>query len=240
MNPVVAKRWQEATGSGVAEAYGLTEALMVTLNYPNEPVKLGSMGRAGPGCTVDIIDEHGQRLADHEDGLVAVKMPNPQMMIGYWNDPERTASRFIDGVDGRWYVTGDRGHRDEDGYLWFSGRDDDVINSAGYRIGPLEVENVLLEHACVQECAVVGAPDDERGEIVKAFVVVRDGESADASLARALQDHTKALTAPYKYPRAVEFVDELPKTITGKIRRSALRERERKRAPQGTADEQST
>lgn len=231
MNPVVAERWREQTGLTVSEAYGLTEALMVVLNYPGEPVKFGAMGRPSPGSDVDIVDGDGRRLGVDEEGDVAVRMPNPQMMLGYWQDEERTQACYRDGVDGRWYVTGDRGMRDSDGYLWYRGRADDVINSAGYRIGPLEVENALLEHSAVQECAVVGSPDKERGEIVKAFVVLREGVTGDARLIAELQQHVKGLTAPYKYPRAIAFLDELPKTMTGKIRRSALRALERERGP---------
>jgi acyl-coenzyme A synthetase/AMP-(fatty) acid ligase len=210
---------------------------MLSLNVAGEPLKPGSMGRPAPGCEVDIITDAGRRAATGEDGHVGLLMPNPQMMLEYWQDPVRTARCFLDGPDGRWYVTGDRGHRDADGYLWFSGRDDDVINSAGYRIGPLEVENVLLEHASVQECAVVGVPDTERGEIVKAFVVLRHGIVPDDALARTLQEHVQRLTAPYKYPRAVEFVAELPKTVTGKIRRGALKALERARRASGIAED---
>ena len=144
---------------------------------------------------------------------------NPQLMLGYWKDPERTEACFVNGQDGRWYVTGDRAERDADGYLWYRGRADDVINSAGYRIGPLEVENALAEHPAVRACAVVGSPDVERGEIVKAFVVLRDGVTPSPELTRGLQDHVKAVTAPYKYPRAIEYISELPMTITGRIRR---------------------
>ena len=225
MNPAVAERWQAATGVGVSEAYGQTEALMMVFNYPSEPVKIGSMGRPGPGFDLDIVDDGGNRLPDGEEGHIAVRQPNPLMMLGYWRDPEKTAACHVEGPDGKWYLSGDRGLRDADGYLWFAGRADDVISSAGYRIGPLEVENALLEHPAVQECAVVGAPDPDRGEIVKAYVVAREGFEAGNGLAMELQEHVKALTAPYKYPRAVEFLDDLPKTITGKIRRRDLRDR---------------
>jgi acyl-coenzyme A synthetase/AMP-(fatty) acid ligase len=151
------------------------------------------------------------------------------LMTGYWKDAERTRACFVDGPDGHWYLTGDRGRRDRDGYLWFGGRDDDLIKSAAYRIGPMEVESALLTHPAVQECAVVGAPDEERGEIVKAFIVLRPGMNASEALVRELQAHTKATTAPYKYPRAIEFISELPLTPTGKIRRRDLKELELKR-----------
>jgi acyl-coenzyme A synthetase/AMP-(fatty) acid ligase len=136
----------------------------------------------------------------------------------------------VESPDGRWYLTGDRASFDEDGYLWYRGRADDVINSAGYRIGPLEVENALLEHAAVQACAVVGSPDAERGEIVKAFVVLRAGYAPSDAVARELQDHVKRVTAPYKYPRAIAFIETLPLTATGKIKRRDLRDREYARA----------
>ena len=231
MSPVGAERWRQATGSLVAEAYGQTEALMMVLNYPSEPVRLGSMGRPQPGLDIDIVDDDGRRVAVGIEGHVALKAPSPQLMLGYWQDPERTAQCYIEGPEGRWYLSGDRGTRDGDGYLWYAGRADDVINSAGYRIGPLEVENALQEHPAVQECAVVPSPDPERGEIVKAFVVLKDGISGTPALARELQEHAKAVTAPYKYPRAVEFIGEIPKTVTGKIRRRTLRDMEQQRAP---------
>jgi acyl-coenzyme A synthetase/AMP-(fatty) acid ligase len=233
MSPTVAEKWRELTRLTVAEAYGQTEALMLVLNFPSEPVKFGSMGRPAPGCDVDIIDEAGRRLGADEEGDIAVRMPNPQMMLGYWNDEGQPQACFREGIDGRWYVTGDRGTRDNDGYLWYKGRSDDVINSAGYRIGPLEVENTLLEHLAVQECAVVGSPHKERGEIVKAFIVLRPGWQGDDQLVETLKEHVRTLTAPYKYPRAIEFRDELPRTMTGKIRRRALRDQEYGRADTG-------
>lgn len=232
MNPVVAQRWEQATGVRIDEAYGQTEALMVALNYPGEPVRYGSMGRPSPGSDIDVIDSRGRRLPPGQEGDLAVKLPNPQLMLGYWKDADRTAACFIDGPDGRWYLTSDRAEKDDDGYFWYRGRSDDVINSAGYRIGPIEVENALAEHPAVRFCAVVGSPDSERGEIVKAFVVPHDGVAAGPELTKALQDHVKSVTAPYKYPRAIEYVDELPMTITGKIRRRVLRDRELARATQ--------
>jgi acyl-coenzyme A synthetase/AMP-(fatty) acid ligase len=226
MNPVVAERWEQASGIRIDEAYGQTEALMVALNYPLERVRYGSMGRPAPGSELDVIDAGGNRLPPGQEGDLALKLPNPQLMLGYWKDADRTATCFVDGPDGRWYLTSDRAEKDTGGYFWSRGRSDDVINSAGYRIGPIEVENALAEHPAVQVCAVVGSPDQERGEIVKAFVVLRDGNAPSPELTRALQDHVKSVTAPYKYPRAVEYIVELPMTITGKIRRRELRDRE--------------
>ncbi len=225
VSPAIVERWSEATGTPLLEAYGQTEALMIVLNYPGESLKPGSMGRPAPGSDVAIVDPQGVPMADGEEGDIALMTPNPQLMLGYWGEPDRTAGCFREGPTGRWYVTGDRGVRDDDGYIWYRGRLDDIINSAGYRIGPTEIENVLLEHETVAECAVVGKPDQARGEIVKAFVRVKEGCRADPALAQELQDHCKSQTAPYKYPREIEFIDSLPKTLTGKIRRSALRER---------------
>lgn len=226
MNPAIAGRWQRATGVRVDEAYGQTEALMVSLNYPGEEVRYGSMGKPAPGLDLDVIDAEGRRLPAGQEGDLALRAPSPQLMLGYWKEPERTAACYLDGVDGRWFLTSDRAEKDADGYLWYRGRSDDVINSAGYRIGPLEVENAVLEHPAVQSCAVVGSPDVERGEIVKAFIVLRKDVAQTPTLAREIQDHVKAVTAPYKYPRAVEFVEALPMTVTGKIRRRDLRDRE--------------
>lgn len=230
VNPAVAERWRAATGSLVAEAYGQTEALMMVLSYPSEPVRIGSMGRPQPGLDIEIVDDAGRRLPPGTEGHIALRLPCPQLMLGYWQEPERTAQCFVDGPDGRWYLSGDRGSKDADGYVWYAGRADDVINSAGYRIGPLEVENVLLEHPVVAECAVVPSPDPERGEIVKAFVVLRSGNERTEALVRELQDHVKRTTAPYKYPRAIAFIDALPKTVTGKIRRRTLKDMEAERA----------
>jgi acyl-coenzyme A synthetase/AMP-(fatty) acid ligase len=199
---------------------------MTVLNYPPMPVKPGSMGRPLPGTEVAVVGEERRILAAGESGTLAIRLPNPQIMLGYWEAPQLTESVHvsIDGTD--WFLTGDTVRMDEDGYLFYEGRADDVINSAGYRIGPLEVENVLIEHPAVQECAVVGSPDADRGEVVKAFVVLGGDVEADEALKRDIQEFAKRITAPYKYPRKVEFVDELPKTITGKIRHRVLRDRE--------------
>lgn len=219
MSPVIGERWERATGSKIAEAYGQTETLMTALNYPDTPVRYGSMGLAAPGCEVDVIDAEGASCPDGVEGNLALRAPNPQLMLGYWQDEELTRSRFI----GDWYLTGDRASRDSDGYFWFAGRDDDLINSAGYRIGPMEVENALLDHPAVHECAVIGWPDAERGEIVKAFIVLRPGFTGSDALVAELQNHAKRVTAPYKYPRAIAFIDALPRTLTGKIRRRDLK-----------------
>jgi acetyl-CoA synthetase len=212
VNPEIVRRWQAATGVPLLDAYGQTETLMTVLNYPFMRVKPGSMGKALPGLQTAVID-----------GQLAIRLPNPQMMLGYWNDPERTAAARarVGGVE--YWLTGDMVRKDEDGYLFYEGRADDIISSAGYRIGPMEVESALLEHPAVQESAAVGKPDPGRGEIVKAFVVLRPGHAATAHLAAELQEHVKRVTAPYKYPREVEFVAELPKTASGKLLRRVLR-----------------
>ena len=175
-----------------------------------------------------MIDDEGAIVASGEEGDIALRGDPPSLFVGYWNQPDETAAVRR----GEWYVTGDRATRDEDGYLWFTGRADDVILSAAYRIGPFEVESALLEHAGVAESAVVGKPDPDRGQIVKAFVVLRPGVAGSDSLARELQEHCKRVTAPYKYPREIEFVEELPKTRSGKIRRVELRRLEEQRARQ--------
>ncbi len=173
-----------------------------------------------------IIDAHtGTVLPPGQEGDIAVRV-KPQRPVGlfqeYWKNPEETANAFR----GEWYITGDRGLQDDDGYFWFVGRADDVIISAGYRIGPFEVESALLEHDAVAESAVVASPDEMRGAIVKAFVILAPGYQPSSALVEELQEHVKRVTAPYKYPREIEFVTELPKTISGKIRRIELRQRE--------------
>ena len=223
LSPVVAEKWRNATGCEVAQAYGQTETLMSILTYPNLPAKPGAMGLAAPGVDVEIIDDDGALLPAGEVGNIAIGAPCPQIMSGYWRDDERTKDSYLRTQSGDWFVTGDLGRKDEDGYFFFEGRNDDIINSSGYRIGPLEVEDALMGHDAVQECAVIGIPDSERGEVVKAFIVLKSEVDDHGSLIQDLQSHVKSVTAPYKYPRKIEFVTELPKTLTGKIQRSVLR-----------------
>ena len=208
LNPEVLRAWQEATSLQIRDGYGQTETGQLTGIPPGQAVRPGSMGRALPGVELSIDD--GELVAD--PGSV------PTFFLGY-GDRDGIAAP----TPGRWR-TGDRVTRDDDGYLFFEGRTDDVIISAGYRIGPFEVESALVEHEAVAEAAVVAAPDDERGSIVRAVVVLRDGFAPSDALARTLQDHVKAQTAPYKYPRRVDFAAELPKTASGKVRRALLRE----------------
>ncbi|MGR3779934.1 MAG: AMP-binding enzyme [Albimonas sp.] len=162
---------------------------------------------------------------------MALKCPFDGLMLGYWRDPERTEACFRTAADGtRWFMTGDLARKDADGYFWYEGRADDVINAAGYRIGPAEVEGAVMSHDAVRECACVASPDEKRGVVVKAFVVLHEGHAADEAMASALQDHVKAQTAPYKYPRRIEFLDALPKTVSGKVQRRVLRDLEYQRA----------
>ncbi len=228
LNPEVISRWKDALGLTIHDGYGQTETIILVGNFQGLPVRPGSMGKPAPGHDVRVIDEGGRELADGEVGDVAVRCRPPSLFREYWKNPEETQGSFR----GEYYVTGDRATRDAQGYLWFVGRADDVIISAGYRIGPFEVESALLTHPAVLESAVVASPDAIRGSIVKAFVKLRPGSDPSPSLASELQEHVKRTTAPYKYPREVEFVGELPKTVSGKIRRVELRrlEEERKRA----------
>lgn len=226
LNPPILARWEKLTGQPVLEAYGLTETLMLVANYRDTEVRPGSMGRPLPGVDLDLITTDATLAAPGEIGELALRLPSPHLMLGYWQDPERTAAAMctVGGTD--YFLSGDNARTDADGYLYYEGRADDVINSSGYRIGPQEVENALLEHPKVRESAVVPSPDADRGEIVKAFVVLHDGHTGTPELAKELQDFVKALTAPYKYPRAIEFVDDLPKSPVGKIQRRQLRQQE--------------
>ena len=224
LNPEVIHAWHDAFGVMIHDGYGQTESALLAANLPGLPIRAGSMGKPFPGHDVRVIDAHGADCPAGEVGDLALRGTTPALFLEYWKDPEATAA----SRRGEWYVTGDRAFRDEDGYLWFVGRADDVIISAGYRIGPFEVESALLEHPAVVESAVVASPDADRGDIVKAFVVLRAGYAPDDALVRELQEHVKRTTAPYKYPRAIAFVDALPKTVSGKIRRVELRERERR------------
>ena len=222
LNPEVIRTWQQATGLEIRDGYGQTETILLVANFPGMPVKPGSMGLPMPGHVIDVIDAGGAPMPRGEVGDIALRGDPPSLFRGYWKDAQASARCRR----GDWYLTGDRAYRDEDGYFWFVGRDDDVIISAGYRIGPFEVESALVEHPDVLEAAAVAAPDPDRGAVVKAFVVLRAGVRGDAALAARLQQHVKQVTAPYKYPRQIEFVDALPKTVSGKIRRVELRARQ--------------
>jgi acyl-coenzyme A synthetase/AMP-(fatty) acid ligase len=232
LNPEVIEAWQRGTGLTIRDGYGQTETVILAANFPPLPVKAGSMGKPSPGFTVSIVDDDGREVPAGTEGDIAVKLM-PARPVGmfseYWRNPEATGG----SIRGEWYITGDRAIKDEDGYFWFVGRADDVIISAGYRIGPFEVESALVEHPAVAEAAVVASPDEIRGEVVKAFVILAPGHQPSEQLVQDLQEHVKRVTAPYKYPREIEFSTELPKTISGKIRRVELRQRERDRKTAG-------
>ncbi|MEA3458957.1 MAG: AMP-binding protein [Candidatus Thermoplasmatota archaeon] len=224
LNPEVIKIWKETFGLEIYDFYGQTETVCVLSNYPFMPIKYGSVGKPTPGHDVRIIDDDGNELKPNEVGNIAIYLGDerpPGLFKEYWKDEEIMDKSFR----GDYYYTGDQAYQDEDGYFWFVGRDDDVIKSSGYRIGPFEVESALIEHDAVAECAVVGTPDPKgvRGIIVKAVVVLAKEYKASKTLTKELQDHVKKTTAPYKYPRVIEYVDELPKTISGKIIRRQLR-----------------
>ena len=225
LNPEIIQTWKRATGITIRDGYGQTETVLLCGNYPGLETRFGSMGKPAPGIDLQVVDEGGAIVPPGVEGDLAVRVkPEPPqgLFLGYKGEADKTAQSFR----GDWYITGDRARVDEDGYYWFVSRADDVILSAGYRIGPFEVESALIEHPAVAESAVVSSPDEQRGEVVKAFVVVAPGFTPGEALAKLLQDHVKSVTAPYKYPRRIEFVEELPKTVSGKIRRVELRDRE--------------
>lgn len=224
LNPEVIRVWKEGTKLTIYEGYGQTELVLVIGTFPCMEARPGSMGRPSPGWHIELHDDEGRPVVPGDAGRIAIRInPRPVGLFdGYLYDPEATAEVFR----GDFYYTGDKAYTDNDGYYWFVGRDDDVIKSSGYRIGPFEVESALLEHPAVKEAAVVGSPDVIRGMIVKAFVVLKEGFEPTEQLAKDIQRSVKKITAPYKYPRAIEFVDDLPKTISGKIKRNVLRERE--------------
>ena len=226
LNPEVIRIWKNRFNLDIYDFYGQTETVCVLSNFTFMPIKYGSVGKPTPGHDVRIVDDEGKELPVNEEGNIAIYLGGqrpPGLMKEYWRDPDAMQGAFR----GDYYFTGDRAYKDEEGYFWFVGRKDDVIKSSGYRIGPFEVESALIEHPAVVECAVVGAPDPTgvRGNVVKAFVMLAEGYEPTEALTRELQDHVKNTTAPYKYPRIIEYVKELPKTISGKIMRRELRER---------------
>lgn len=222
-------RWtEEALGVMPNEGYGQTEVNLVLGNSaPLMPVKPGSMGRPVPGHVVDVVDDGGCPVGAGEVGEVAVRRPDPVLFLGYWRNPRATEEKFV----GDWALTGDLARRDTDGYFWFLGRKDDVISSGGYRIGPGEIEDCLTAHPAVALAAAIGKPDPLRGEVVKAFVQLRDGARGTPELARELQEWVRKRLSAHEYPREIEFIDALPTTTTGKVKRGDLRQRERERVP---------
>jgi len=227
LNPSIFNEWERLTGVPIHEGYGQTETVILIGHFKGLglPIVPGSMGRAVPGIDLRLVDDEMRPVADGEEGEIAIRIAEQRpvgLFVEYWKSPEQTALSFRDGC----YLTGDRAVRDADGCFWFIGRKDDVIKSSGYRIGPFEVESALTAHPAVLDVAVIGKPDEVRGQIVKAFVVLRPDHPATEDTRRALQDHCKHLVAPYKYPREIEFVGELPKTVSGKTRRFELRQRQ--------------
>jgi acetyl-CoA synthetase len=223
LNPEVYKQFLEATGIRLMEGYGQTECTVALATYSWMEPKPGSMGKPSPGYRIDLLDDDGNSCEVGEEGQIVIhtdQQPPVGMFNGYYRDEILTRKVWHDEI----YYTGDMAWRDEDGYYWFVGRADDVIKSSGYRIGPFEVESALMEHPAVLECAITAVPDPDRGQVVKATVILSKNYRACDELAKELKEHVKKVTAPYKYPRIVEFVTQLPKTISGKIRRVQIRE----------------
>lgn len=207
----------------VRDGYGQTESTLLLGFLKGMKVKAGSMGKPTPGNEVVLIDQDCNQVPIGEVGDIAIPLDTPALFKGYYKDEERTKKAHR----GNYFVTGDQATMDEEGYFWFEGRSDDIIVSSGYTIGPFEVEDALVKHTAVKECAVVASPDEIRGNVVKAYIVLQDNiDQKDEKLVKMLQDHVKKMTAPYKYPRKIEFIEELPKTSSGKIRRIELRKRE--------------
>ena len=223
LNPEVYKQFLEETGMRLMEGYGQTECTVALATYPWMESKPGSMGKPSPGYRIDLLDESGSSCEVGDEGQIVIYTDQSRpvgMFNGYYRDEQLTEKVWHNDI----YYTGDMAWRDEDGYFWFVGRADDVIKSSGYRIGPFEVESALMEHPAVLECAITAVPDPDRGQVVKATIILSKNYHPSDELAKELQEHVKKVTAPYKYPRIVEFVTELPKTISGKIRRVQIRE----------------
>jgi acetyl-CoA synthetase len=223
LNPEAIRWFRQQYGVTVLDYYGLTESYPLCANYPFLEVREGSMGKPMPGWDVQILDEDGKPVAQGERGEICLRArSNPHYPLGYWNLPDASRETF----GGEWFHTKDAARQDEDGYYWYEGRADDVIIAAGYRIGPFEVESVCLEHQAVAEAAAVASPDEVKGHVVKAFIVLAEGHPPSDELARDIQRFVRDRLSAYAYPRKIEFTQELPKTLTGKIRRIELRQRE--------------
>lgn len=230
LNPEILQRFKKVTGKSIANGFGQTETIVMIADFEWIETQAGAMGRENPLFKLDIIDENGDSCPVGVEGELIIREVDTckpiGLFCGYWNDREVTERVWYDNT----YHTGDVVYKDEHGYYWFVGRNDDVIKASGYRISPFEVESALIEHPAVVECAVTGAPDKVRGTVVKATVVLVKGYEPGEELKKELQEHVKRITAPYKYPRIIEFVEELPKTISGKIKRAQIRKQDRERA----------
>jgi acetyl-CoA synthetase len=225
LNPEAIRWFREQYGLTVLDFYGLTESYPLCANFPFMEVREGSMGRRMPGWDVQILDEDENPVAQGERGEICLRArSNPHYPLGYWNRPEDSEETF----GGEWFHTRDAAEADEDGYYWYAGRADDVIISAGYRIGPFEVESACIEHPAVREAAAVASPDERRGQVVKAFIVLAEGHAPSDELGDEIKRFVRDRHSAYAYPRRIEFVDDLPKTLTGKIRRIELREKEQR------------
>jgi acetyl-CoA synthetase len=223
LNPEAIRWFREQYGLTVLDYYGLTESYPLVANYPWQEVREGSMGLPMPGWDVRILDEDEHEVPRGERGEICLRArSNPHYPLGYWNNDEAARETF----GGDWFHTKDAATQDEDGYVWYAGRADDVIIAAGYRVGPFEVESACIEHVAVREAAAVASPDERRGNVVKAFIVLAEGHEPSDELAEDIKAFVRTRLSAYAYPRRVEFVADLPKTLTGKIRRIELRERE--------------
>lgn len=225
LNPEVIKTWKSRFNLDIYDGIGMTEIMVYLSNITGMNIKPGSCGKPQPGHHCAIVDHQGNPLPQGEHGILAIRQGDPGLFKEYWNKKQQTQESFTNG----WFLSGDVLYQDEDGYFWFSGRDDDLIMASGYRISPFEVESAIISHPDVLECAVVATPDSMRGVTVKAFVILHDMKKRSDQLKKEIQEHTKKVAAPYKYPREVEFVEELPKTQSGKIKRKQLRELELER-----------
>ena len=225
LNPEVIKKWREMFNLKIYDGIGMTEIMVYLSNIPGMKIKPGSCGKPQPGHICAILDNKGNPLPINEPGILAIRKNDPGLFTEYWNKKDITKNSFKND----WFLTGDILYKDDEGYYWFSGRDDDLIMASGYRISPFEVESSLISHPEVLEAAVVASPDDLRGVIVKAYVILKEDDKASDDLIKEIQDYTKRISAPYKYPREIEFVEELPKTQSGKIMRKKLRELEIKK-----------
>ena len=223
LNPEVNNKWFKFTGHNIYQGFGQSEGSVLMADFQWDEIKIGSTGKPSPLYDIRLLDDDGDEVGIGEEGNICVydvkNNPPTGLFTGYYLNPEMTDKFLL----GEYYNTCDMAWRDSEGYYWFVGRNDDVIKCSGYRIGPFEVESAMLEHDAVVECAITGTPDPVRGQVVKATVVLKKGYTPGPELVKELQDHVKHTTAPYKYPRVIEFVDELPKTIGGKIKRAQIR-----------------